>query len=230
MKKIICILVFYFSIQFGFTQNPLSQTFQIDYSIGYAVPFLQKGTELLRAENLRNNGLSYFEDENGNRANVGNYPNLSGYSFSIAFYKPIKWAKGFMLGSAIRNTQTGSKPTNGGSSEAYYFNFITSGVALKYYPFEKVNFYAVIDFGMAAVLTKNRFINTNGKQNFFHQFGIGSATSLGLGYSLRPFKKKDFGFDLQITYQQLATRVEVNNIGDDKWRFGTLHFTISSNF
>lgn len=213
-----------------FAQNPLSQTFQVDYSLGYAIPFLQKGKELLRAEDLRNNQSSYFEDAEGNRANVGDYPTLGGYSFSIAFFKPIKWAKGLMLGSAIRNTQTSSKPANGGNKESYHFNFITTGVALKYYPFEKVNLFAICDFGMAAVFTKNRFINADGKQNFFHLSGIGSATSLGVGYSLRPFHEKDFGFDLQITYQQLATKVEVNDIGDDKWRFGALHFTVSTNF
>jgi hypothetical protein len=231
MKNVITLLLSVFVISnIAFAQNPLSKVFQVDYSLGYVIPFLQKGKELLHAEHLRENQQSYFEDVNGNRANVGDYPRLDGYSFSIAFFKPVKWAKGLMLGSVVRNSQTGSKPSKGKSAEAYYFNFITSGIALKYYPFEKVNLYATIDFGMSAVLTKNRFLNANNKQNFFHQFGVGSCTSLGVGYSLRPFKKKDSGFDLQVTYQHLATRVEVNDIGDDKWRFGALHITASTNY
>jgi hypothetical protein len=35
---------------------------------------------------------------------------------------------------------------------------------------------------------------------------------------------------VQLTYQQLSTRVEVNGIGDDQWKFGALNFTVAMNF
>jgi hypothetical protein len=79
-------------------------------------------------------------------------------------------------------------------------------------------------------LTKNRFINEEGEQNFFHQFGIGSGGSLAVGYSFLPFKDKTKTLDLQVVYQQLSTRVEVNGIGDDQWKFGALNYTMAFSF
>ena len=147
---------------------------------------------------------------------------------------PSAWVKapkvnGLMLGAMVRNTQTGSTPDDG-YAEGYYFNFITAGVAVKYYPFEKANFFTKADFGLAAVLTKNRFINDAGDQNFFHQFGIGSGGSIGLGYSFPVFNDKSKSIDVQIIYQQLRTRVEVNGIGDDYWGFGALNFSVAFSF
>jgi len=210
-------------------QNPLSQKTQVEVGIGYATPFLQGGQELTRAEDLRDQSLSYYQDAQGNRKNVGSYSSLKGYSFNIGFYKPLRKTNGLMLGAMVRNTQTGSTPDDG-YSEAYFFNFITAGVALKYYPFEKVNFFAKADYGLAAVLTKNRFINEEGDQNFFHQFGIGSGGSVGVGYSFVPFKDKSKSLDVQALYQQLSTRVEVNGIGDDQWKFGALNLTVAMSF
>jgi len=210
-------------------QNPLSQTTQVEVGIGYATPLLQSGQELTRAEDLRDQGLSYFEDPQGNRKNVGAYSGLKGYSFNVGFYKPLRKTKGLMMGAMVRNTQTGSTPGDG-YQEAYFFNFITAGVAVKYYPFENTNLFAKADFGLAAVLTKNRFINEEGDQNFFHQFGIGSGGSLGVGYSFLPFQDKSKSLDAQIIYQQLSTRVEVNGIGDDQWKFGALKLTIAISF
>ncbi len=209
-----------------YAQNPLSQKVQAEVGVGFVMPFLQSGTELMRSKELRENGLSYFADAGGSRKNVGKYPNNTGFSISIGFYKPVKWAKGLMLGAIVRNAQTGAQPGNGGYAEGYYFNFLTAGITLKYYPFEKNNFFAKGDFGMAAVFTKNRYLNSAGEQNFFHQFGIGSGGSIGLGYTINPFKNKKTAFDLQAIYQQLSTRVEVNGIGNDQWRFGALHISV----
>lgn len=210
-------------------QNPLSQATQVEVGIGFATPLLQRGQELIRAEDLRDNGQSYFADSQGDRKDVGSYTSLKGYSFNVGFYKPLRKTKGLMLGAMVRNTQTGSTPDDG-YAEAYFFNFITAGVALKYYPFESVNLFAKADYGLAGVLTKNRFINDEGAQNFFHQFGIGSGGSVGVGYSFLPFKDKSKSLDVQVLYQQLSTRVEVNGIGDDQWKFGALNFTVAMGF
>ena len=210
-------------------QNPLSRTTQVEVGIGFVSPFLQSGQELTRAEDLRDQGLSYFEDSEGNHKNVGSYSSLRGYSFNIGFYKPLRKANGLMLGAVVRNTQTGSTPDDG-YPEGYYFNFITAGIAAKHYPFEKTNLFVKADFGLAAVFTKNRFINEEGDQNFFHQFGIGSGGTLGLGYSFLPLKDKSKSLDVQLLYQQLSTRVEVNGIGDDQWKFGALHVAVALSF
>ena len=232
MTKYLTVIAFVTTIFAGFCvngQNSLSQTTQVEVGIGYATPFLQSGQELTRAEDLRDQGLSYFEDAQGNRKNVGSYSGLKGYSFNVGFYKPLRKTKGLMMGAMVRNAQTGSTPDDG-YQEGYFFNFITAGVAVKYYPFENNNLFAKADFGLAAVLTKNRFVNEEGDQNFFHQFGIGSGGSLGVGYSFLPFKDKTKSLDAQIIYQQLSTRVEVNGIGDDQWKFGALNFMVAFSF
>lgn len=135
-----------------------------------------------------------------------------------------------MLGAIVRNAQTGSTPKEGGYEEAYFFNFITAGVAAKYYPFQKNNLFIKTDFGIAAVLTKNRYLNSKKEQNFFHQFGIGNALGLELGYSLTPFKNKTKSLEIKTGYQLANTRVEVNGIGDDRWQFGALIIGTSFNF
>lgn len=218
------------NLQKSVAQNELSQVTQVELSLGWVTPFLQRGNELVRAQNLRNESLSYFAASDGNRQAVGNYATLSGVSFGIGFYKPVRWAKGLMLGATVRNSQTGSEPDEGGYAEAYYFNFITAGVAAKYYPFTDSNWFVKGDFGLGAVFTKNRFLNEAGEQRFFHQFGIGNGASVGLGYAFTPFADKTNALELQLVYQQLNTRVEVDGIGDDQWRFGALHVGGSINF
>lgn len=229
MKKVIITLIYslfvFIVAQHAQAQNPLSQTTQCEVGIGFVKPFLQSGQELTAAVDIRDQGLSYFEDTNGDRKQVGSYPGLKGLSIHLAFYKPIKKVKGLMIGAAMRNAQTGTEPKDGGYEEGYFFNFITAGLALKYYPFEKNNLFFKGDFGMAAVLTKNRFKNEADEQQFLHQFGIGTGLSVGTGYSLTPFKNKSKSLDVQLVYQQLSTRVEVNGIGDDHWKFGALHLT-----
>ena len=210
-------------------QNPLSQSTQVEIGFGLASPILQDGVELMRSKELREQGLSYYGDQDGDHRNVGSYSALRGMTLNVGFYKPLKQVRGLMMGAMVRNAQTGSTPGDG-YSEGYYFNFITAAVAFKYYPFEKLKVFAKGDFGLASVLTKNRFINDDGEQNFFHQFGIGSGGSVALGYSFTPFKNKSNSIDAQVLYQQLRTRVEVNDVGDDQWRFGSLNFTLAMSF
>src|SRR5687767_2676041 len=96
-----------------YSQNPLSQNTQVEVGIGFSSPFLQSGKELMRAEDLRDNQQSYFQDSQGNRKNVGAYSRLKGFSLNIGFYKPVKKVKGLMLGAMVRNAQTGSMPDDG---------------------------------------------------------------------------------------------------------------------
>ncbi len=209
------------------TRNPLSAQTQVEVGLGFATPFLRGGGELERAKVLREGGLSYYQGDNGDPRNVGSYRSLAGWSVSTAFYKPLRRVKGLMLGSAFRLCQTGSEPAEGGYAEGYYFNYVSVGPALKYYPFARNNFFLKGEAGLAAVLTKNRFLNSTGAQNFFHQFGIGTQVGLGAGYSLTPFSKKQKSLDIQVGYGQFATRVEVNGVGNDRWRFGAFHAGLS---
>jgi hypothetical protein len=232
MKNLILLIlfgVFVISSTASKAQNRLSKSTQVEVGVGYLRPHFQKGIELMRSGNLRKNGLSYYADANGNRNSVGKYSSSSGFNITIGFYKPIKFVKNLMVGALIRNAQTGSTP-DGGYEEAYFFNFITAGPAVKYYPFERTNVYLKVDVGLAAVLTKNRFINDVNQQNFFHQFGIGSAVGVETGYALTPFPNKSRAIELKAGYQLANTRVEVNGIGDDHWRFGAGYIGTSFNF
>ncbi len=211
-------------------QNALAQKRQLEVNTGWVRPVLQGGSELMRSERLRDQGLSYFADTEGERRAVGDYSAPIGISFGIAYYTPVKWAKGLMLGAAVRNTQAGTQPTRGGYEEGYFFNFLTAGLAAKLYPLENRNVFVKADVGLGAVFTKNRFLNQINEQRFLHQFGIGSGGSLGIGYAFTPFKNKSTALELQATYQQLSTRVEVDGIGNDQWRFGALHLGGSISF
>jgi len=227
MKSIILLSAILITIGYhtSVAQNPLSQETQVEINFGWVTPFLQSGSELKRAEELRDNGQSYFAGEDGSRREVGDYSSLSGMSFGIGFYKPTK-VKGLMLGAVVRNSQAGSTPAQGEEDEAYYFNFLTASTVAKYYPFSGNNLYLRGELGLGAVWTKNRFLDEGGEQQFFHQFGIGSAGSIGLGYTLPPFKN-DTSIEFQAVYQQLSTRVEVNEIGEDTWRFGALNVGVA---
>ncbi len=80
------------------------------------------------------------------------------------------------------------------------------------------------------MLTRNRFIAANDEQNFFHQLGVGTGGSLGIGYSLTPFKNKLKVLDFGLNYQLANSRVEVNTIGNDNWRYGALQILLVANF
>lgn len=131
------------------TRNPLSAQTQVEVGLGFATPFLRGGDELERAKALRESGLSYYQGNNGDRRNVGSYRSLAGWSVSTAFYKPLRRVSGLMLGSAFRLSQTGSEPAEGGYAEGYYFNYVSVGPALKYYPFARNHFFLKGEAGLA---------------------------------------------------------------------------------
>ncbi|MEQ9402852.1 MAG: hypothetical protein RIM99_04640 [Cyclobacteriaceae bacterium] len=207
-------------------QNPYAQEKQIQFGIGFTLPILQNGFELERSRDLRDEGLSYYQNSQGDRANVGSYPSNKGINITLGFYKPLKKVDGLMWGGVLRMAMTGSEPEEGGYSEAFYFNFFQINAGLKYYPLEKAGFYSLLDVGPASVLTKDRFINESGDQNFFHQFGVGLGGSVGVGYEVQTLKNKENSLDLQLVYQQMRTRVEVYETGDDNWNFGALSLNI----
>jgi hypothetical protein len=211
-------------------QNPLSQQTQVEVATGLVLPRFDAGTELLRARDLRSNGQSYYQNSVGARNRVGGYGTQQGFNISLGFYKPVRAVKGLMLGGMVRAGQTGSESENGGYAEGYYFNFLSTSLAAKYYPFSSTNLYLKGEVGMGAVFTKNRFVNEVGQPNFLHQFGIGTSGGLGVGYSLTPFPRKHTAIDLSVLYQRYGTRVEVNGIGDDPWRFGALAILVGLTF
>ncbi|MFC4871681.1 hypothetical protein [Negadavirga shengliensis] len=226
----ILIVVLLNSIAVVQAQNPLSQSVQTEFGIGISTPFLHDGTELNKSANLRSNALSYFADEQGNRKNIGNYGSLIGWSVALAYYRPVKMVNGLMLGTAFRTSLTGSQPQNGGYEEGFFFNFLSLGFAAKYYPFTQNNLFFKADAGLASVFTKNRFLNAQNEQGFFHQFGVGTNISSAMGYSIQPFKNKSKTIDLQLIYQLNATRVEVNGIGNDQWTYSALTLMGAFNF
>ena len=217
-------------MQFANAQNPLSQKVQTEFGVGFATSILHKGVALKSSQALRDQGLSYFQNSQGERKNVGSYGTPFGWVLTTAYYHPIKKVKGLMLGTALRASLTGTQPSSGGYEEGYFFNFITTTAGVKYYPFDKNNLFLLGEFGMASVLTKNRFINGEGKQNYFHQFGIGTNFSAAIGYTLKPFKNSEKTFDIKAVYQLNNTRVEVDNVGNDLWRFSGLNLLASLNF
>jgi hypothetical protein len=142
----------------------------------------------------------------------------------------MKKVKGLMLGAAVRTSLTGSEPQTGGYEEGYFFNFLSLGLAAKYYPFTQNNVFIKADAGLASVFTKNRYLAEQNKQEFFHQFGIGTNISSAIGYSLKPLKNKSKTIDLQLIYQYNTTRVEVNSIGNDQWSYSALSLMGAINF
>lgn len=233
MTRLLLIFTFFFICMSGFSahaQNPLSREVQTEFGIGLASPILHSGKELMRSKELRDQGLSYYQNSSGTRAKVGSYNNPIGWVLTTAYFRPVKKINGLMLGTAFRAALTGTSPSNGGYAEGYFFNFFNVTGAAKYYPFNASNLFFRAEAGMASVLTKNRFVDENGEQNFFHQFGIGTNTSFAVGYSTKPFKNSRKVLDIQALYQLNNTRVEVNGIGNDKWLFSGLNLIASINF
>lgn len=127
-----------------------------------------------------------------------------------------------MLGIRLKMPKL-AQPLKGGYNENYFLNFIAAGVVAKYYPFAKNNLFVKTDFGIAAVLTKNRYLNSSNQQEIFHQFGIGTSFGIETGYAFQLFKDKSKAIELKAGYQIANTQVEVNGIGDDNWEFGAIY-------
>lgn len=207
-------------------QNPHAEEGRLELGLGLAAPFLQGGSELLRSRELRSDGSSYYEGTDGTRRNVGSYGSLVGFSLNVGYRRPVERIGGMMLGAMTRATLTGSQPSGDGYDEGYFFNSVTLALSGRYYPSERRNLFVRAEAGVGSVLTKNRFRGEDGNQRFFHQFGIGPAGAVAVGYSLTPFSS-GITLDLQAVYQQLRTRVEVDGVGDDPWTTGALQFVVS---
>jgi hypothetical protein len=199
---------------------------QLEFSIGIAIPNFNSGKELIRARGLREAGQSYYADGAGQRRQVGSSSAQIGWSFEVAYHKPLAAVPGLLYGVVGRSALTGSQPSEGKYAEGYFFNFLDIGPSLKYYPFTQINFFVRGQAGLSNVFTKNRYLTATGEQEFFHQFGIGISGSLAAGYTFTPFANKAFGIETKIAYQLSSTRVEVNGLGDDQWQFGALHFQL----
>jgi hypothetical protein len=223
MKHSITVFLFVIFAQLLSAQNALSSQRHMVFSSGFTQPHFLRGQELLRANNLREQGQSYFRDVEGNRASVGNYPANTGFSLSIGYYLPVKRISGLRLGAVVNSGQTGATPTQAGYAEGYFFNFLNFGATAQYFPLAEANLYVKAEVGMGSVFTKNRYVNAGGEQDFLHHFGIGLEGGAGLGYLITPFGQDKPGFLLEASYQLYSTRVEVSGIGDDQWRFGALH-------
>jgi len=223
-----------FSLIFGLLSLSISaqgsKKTKVFLSGGYVSPQYISGSELIRSKELRDQGLSYYQKSDGTRQNVGSYPNNSGFAMTMGFQSKIQKIKGLWLGAIVSSNMTGSQPSNGGYAEGYYFNFINFGLMAKYYPVQSTDFYLKGEVGLGSVLTKNRFINDKGAQDFFHQFGIGNEFGLGLGYAFTPFSSNNLGLYLEANYQILSTRVEVSDIGDDIWKFNALQINVGVTF
>ncbi len=135
-----------------------------------------------------------------------------------------------MWGASVRHALTGTQPSAGDYQEGYFFNTVTASLSGRYYPLPGRALFAVGELGVGSVLTKNRFIDSAGEQAFHHQFGIGPAAAIGVGYSIEPFEERATRLDLQVIYQHLRTRVEVDEIGNDYWTSGGLHFMLGLGF
>lgn len=194
-------------------------------SVGVSKPFLMNGNELLRSENIREQELSYFKNENGEIKTVGAYSGLIGWNLSLGFYNPIKKVDRLMWGAEVNMSLTGSTPADG-YQEAYYFNYVSFNFGLKYYPISDVNLFIKTNTGFASVMTKNRFTNDSNEQNFLHQFGLGINGAGVIGYSF-PIKPKILStIEVSAEYKLSNVRVEVNGIGNDTWTYSSLDFKL----
>jgi hypothetical protein len=220
-------ILFFAAMGLAQAQQEVPRQTQLEIGFGVILPQLNAGIELMRSAELRDKGLSYFQSSDGNRRQVGDYNNLIGQTIHLGYYKPVGFAKGLMLGALARYALTGTRPAQGGEPEAYYLNFITTGFAAKHYIMDADNFFIKTDVGVASVFTKNRFLNELNEQNFFHQFGIGGALNLETGFTFPISKSKPTFVEVKTGYQFMNTRVEVDGIGDDMWRFGAILFAAS---
>lgn len=230
MKKIMVTLILSTLGLMLHAQESKSFKKKVFLSVGYVIPQYISGTELMRSNQLRDQGLSYYQNPDGTRNTVGNYPNNSGFAMTMGFQSEIQKVKGLWLGAIVSSNMTGSQPSNGGYAEGYYFNFINFGFMAKYYPIQSADFYVKGEIGLGSVLTKNRFINDKGAQDFFHQFGIGNEFGFGLGYAFTPFSSDHLGLYFETNYQILSTRVEVSGMGDDIWKFNALQLNVGVTF
>lgn len=230
LKEVIvaCSLVLVSSALFA-QQNVGSQP-QVFFSVGFVTPQFFGGTELLNSNDIRNSGLSYYENSEGERAEVGSYGNNAGFSLSIGYYLPIRKVEGLSVGLLVNSGQTGTQPSEAGYEEGYFFNFLNFGAGLKYYPFTGNSLFIKGEVGMGSVFTKNRFINAEDNQDFLHHFGIGVEGGGGIGYTFRPFANDRLGLNLEAGYQYYNPRVEVSGIGDDVWSFGAASISVGVQF
>lgn len=105
----------------------------------------------------------------------------SGFNFAAYFYVPITSVRGLGIGGGVKGFA--ASPASGGDNEQYFFNYYHVGASAKYYFLtQKFNegLFVKANFGFGQMTEKTRFNNT---KTYDHQFAIGTAAVIGLGYS-----------------------------------------------
>jgi hypothetical protein len=143
---------------------------------------------------------------------AGDFTPNTGFNTVLAFYvAPEEW-RGFGLGA--RAKVFAATPANGTQNERYFFNYYHAGFSGKWYALsQKFNEGAylrgVLGFGQ---LTAKRD-NSPAKQEFLHQFAVGSTFLGGLGWT---FSVGSVGVSIEAEFETSLRNGTVTGVGDNQ--------------
>jgi len=156
-------------------------------------------------------GITQFGDGLRERYEAGNFSTSGGVLSSIAAYRKFDNIDHLHFG--LKFKAHGAMPSNGDNNQEMFFNFWGAGISTKYYPFSATGndgLYLQGDYFFTTQFTQ-KYRRTEVKE-FDHQFAIGSALTLGLGYQYQLSNR--YALVATVEYDWASRRGEVQGIGD----------------
>jgi hypothetical protein len=199
--------------------------------IGQTRLFAQSKTENISftyAEFKGGFGISKFGKGLKEKYDAGNFSSSGGGLASLAAYRKFKNVNYVNFG--IKYKSLGAAPAKGNNGEEMFFNYWGAAVTTKFFPMNKnaqKGIYLQADYFFVTQFTQK--YRTTSRNEFNHQFAIGSGLAFGLGYDL-PVGKNKTMLTFGLEYETDSRTGEVTGIGDKNFKSSNVGVMVGVKF
>lgn len=159
---------------------------------------------------------------------AGGFGPTGGGLYSLALFHKFTRIPYVQFG--LKFKALGAGPSTGDNGNELFFNYWNNGIAVKYYPLDRATRRGLVvyaDYFFVGQFTQ-KYRNT-ARQEFNHQFAIGSAFNGGIGYEF-PLKRRNTAITIGLEYESASRQGEVSGVGDRQFRNTNIGFMAGLRF
>lgn len=156
-------------------------------------------------------GVTQFGEGLEDRFDAGNFSNSGGGVFDLAVFRKPRWLPHAAIGLRYKNL--GASPSTGDGGEEMFFNYWSTGVAVRYYPLDRAavsGLYLQPEFTFVTQFTQKYRVES--EQRYDHQFAIGSGAAVSVGYGF-PLWGGRAGLEVAALFDYASRGGEVTGVG-----------------
>ena len=161
-------------------------------------------------------GVTQFGEGLESRAEAGGFETSGGAVASLAVFRKFRHVRYVALGLRYKNL--GASPARGDDGEEMFFNYWTTSLAVRAYPFDRravSGVFAQAEFVFATQFTQ-KYRNV-ARREYDHQFAIGSGLTGVIGYAY-PLPGRRIALEAGVEFDYAARQGEVTGRGEVDFR------------